>query len=120
LNGEYSTKVIKSLQHGHKKDTKLFNKKVQLYQKNPEKYTMPSILNDNENAQELVDLYGETAENYMHKGSKVFPRKDVKMDRIIGQYWNDDMQKYVDTDTFTIIYSKKGVHIYPKKPKQEE
>jgi len=34
-------------------------------------------------------------------------------DSIIGETWIKEMQKFIPTVVFTIIYSKTGVHIIP-------
>ena len=75
------------------------------------------MLNKGVNPQELVNKYagsGRQANNIAvgNPGSKEI----VAADRVIGKYYDRVNGKYVDTKNFTIVYSKKGVHIYPARP----
>lgn len=44
------------------------------------------------------------------------PREQVNVGRVIGQYWNNREDKFIDTTWIEIVYSKNGVHVYPIRP----
>ena len=117
LDGTYPSKIRQDLQDGHVKGTRQFNKKLSKAQgKSP--YYEPSILYPNEDAQKLVDRHKGTGYVYMHPTSGDYPREDVELNRVIGKWWDVSIGGYSDTNTFTIVYSSKGTHIFPVKPKK--
>ena len=73
----------------------------------------PAFLNPDADAQKLVDKYKGTGEIRPRPGSE-YPEEIIKADSFIGKTWVLSRQNYVDTDTFTIVYSKNGMHIYPR------
>jgi hypothetical protein len=112
LNGDYPSRIQKGKQRKHISGTREFNqqrKKMNRFISGSE----PAILNPNADAQDLVNQYKGTGIVEARPGSD-FPHEIVKANRIIGKTWVKRMQKYVDTDTFVIVYSKEGVHIYPR------
>jgi hypothetical protein len=112
LNGEYPSRIQKGKQRKHISGTMEFNQqrsKMNRFISGSE----PAILNPDADAQDLVNQYKGTGIVEARPGSD-FLHEIVKANRSIGKTWVKRMQKYVDTDTFVIVYSKEGVHIYPR------
>ncbi|MBR1728218.1 MAG: hypothetical protein IJ728_01655 [Selenomonadaceae bacterium] len=77
-----------------------------------EKGLKPSKLADNVDVAKLVkEFHGKGIYDPNPKDNS--PREIVDTDRIIGQYWDNREYCYVYTTFVKIVYSKKGVHIYP-------
>jgi len=118
LDGTYPSRLKPKEQAKHIYGSTAFQREVAinlLKKANGDDYFMPSYFNVDENLQDLVDTYKGTGVIKTGIGS-IYPREEIKMNRIIGKAWDSDNEKYVDTDTFTIIYSSRGVHIFPKGP----
>jgi len=80
---------------------------------------MPSKLAADVDAQVLAKkFHGEGIYDPNPKDNS--PREQVDTGKIIGQYWDNATQKYVDTAWIEIVYSKHGTHIYPIRPPQED
>ena len=79
----------------------------------------PSKLNSDVDIQNLIkEFHKQGKYDPNHKDSS--PREIVDVGRIIGQYWDFEIQKFIDTSFVKIVYSKKGTHIYPIKPRGDE
>jgi len=109
-SGEYPSRVIQGRQNKHIEGTKEFEQKRESMKKKKSS-NEPAILKVD--AQALVDKYKGTGYIYRHKSSP-YPKERIKADRVIGKTWVQSKQKYVDTDTFVIHYSRTGTHIVPK------
>ena len=63
----------------------------------------------------------EIVEKYAGKGDFAFrqnhelPIEYISLDRNIGKVYNVGEKKYMETDRIAIVYSSKGVHLYPVK-----
>ena len=80
---------------------------------------MPSKLSSNVDAQALVkEFHGKGIYDPNPKDDS--PREQVDTGRIVGRYWDNATRKYVDTAWIEIVYSKRGAHIYPIRPPQED
>jgi hypothetical protein len=109
LDGTYPTKVIAGRQRKHIEGTREFEqKRAQMQKDSPG--SEPAILTAD--AQALVDQYKGTGSIRITRGSN-YPQETVIASAIIGKTWVNSLQKYVDTRGFRIIYSSKGVHIFP-------
>ena len=110
LSGECPSRIVQGRQNKHMPGTKEFEQKRESMKRiDPE--SEPAILEAD--AKMLVDKYKGTGEVYPYFGSN-YPRENVTVDFVIGKSWVKSLQKYVDTSTFTILYSNKGTHIFPK------
>ena len=110
LNGEYPSRIVQGRQNKHIPDTKEFEQKRESMQRE-DPYNEPAIVEVD--AQMLVDKYKGTGVIRKDSGS-LFPRETVTVDFVVGKTWVKSLRKYVDTDTFTILYSNKGTHIFPR------
>ena len=109
LSGEYPSRIVQGRQNKHIPGTKEFEQKREsMNQKNAG--SEPALLEAD--AQMLVDKHKGTGEVRKDPGSS-YPRENVTVDFIVGKTWVKSLQKYVDSDTFTILYSNKGTHIFP-------
>ena len=118
LDGTYSSRIDTRKQAKHIYGSKAFQQETKaalLAKAKGDKYYMPSYFNVDENLQQLVNAHKGTGAIVKRKGSE-FPWEDIKMDRIIGTAWDRKQEKYVDTNIFTIVYSRRGVHIFPQSP----
>ena len=78
---------------------------------------LPSILAEGVDVQDLVNkFHGKGISDPNPRDNS--PREIVDAKEFIGQYWDIEENKYVDTTFFEIIYSKRGTHVYPVRPKQ--
>jgi hypothetical protein len=108
-SGAYPSKVVKGRQRGHMKGTREFEQKAEKMERRSPG-SKPSILRADPKA--LIDKYKGTGE--IHQGYDFNSlREYIVTDKIIGQTWVKEKSKYVDTKTFEIVYSNKGVHIFP-------
>ncbi|MCL1988006.1 MAG: polymorphic toxin type 50 domain-containing protein [Firmicutes bacterium] len=118
LDGTYSSRIDTRKQAKHIYGSKAFQQETKaalLAKAKGHDYFFPSYFNADENLQQLVNKYKGTGVIVSRKGSE-YPWEDIKMDRIIGQIWDYENGKYVGIDIFTIVYSRRGVHIFPKDP----
>jgi hypothetical protein len=74
-----------------------------------------SYINSNENVQALVNKYAGTGTLVRDASGKWTRKEVVKADHPIGFAISQVDGSTTETSTFTIHYSKKGVHIVPKK-----
>ncbi|MCL2015421.1 MAG: polymorphic toxin type 50 domain-containing protein [Defluviitaleaceae bacterium] len=118
LDGTYPSRLKLKEQAKHIYGSTAFQREVAinlLKKANGEDYFMPAYFNVDENLQDLVDTYKGTGFIVERKGAD-YPWEYIKLDRVIGQAWDPDNEKYVDTYTFVIVYSRRGVHIFPQGP----
>ena len=118
LDGTYSSRIDTRKQAKHIYGSKAFQQETKtalLAKAKGGKYYMPSYFNADENLQQLVNTYKGTGHIY-NIGGSLYPREDIKIDKIIGRAWDRKQDCYVDTNVFTIIYSKRGTHIFPRGP----
>ena len=71
-----------------------------------------SFLFKNVDVQKLVDTYSGKGELKYRKGTP-YPIEYVTCDNIIGKTFDKKFGKYINTRRIAIVYSQKGVHIYP-------
>ena len=113
--GEYNLKIRENAQARHIEGTKEYAAYV-------EKATgtgfVPSKLSANVDAPALVkEFHGKGIYDPNPRDGSA--RERVDTGRIIGQYWDKDSEKFMDTTWLEIVYSKKGTHIYPNRPLKE-
>jgi len=111
LSGEYPSRIIQGKQRKHLPDTREFQQnrnKMQRLSPGSE----PAIFASEINIELLVNSYKGTGNIKPRRGSQ-YPQEIVKADRIIGYTWLNGSRKYIETNTFVIVYSKSGVHAYP-------
>ena len=115
LTGVYPSGILQGRQDKHIKGTFEYKQEYKRLQAQTPP-AEPNFLLSHIVPQELVDKYKGTGLIKITKGSE-YPREIIKADRNIGKKWIPRLKKHIDTDVFTIIYSKNGVHIYPANPK---
>ena len=108
----YNLTVRRQVQNRHIEGTKKYQQYVEVLEN---KGLKPSKLNSDVDVQALVKEFHSEGKYYPNPkdGS---PREIVDVGKIVGQYWDKEKQKFVDTSIVMIVYSKKGVHIYPIHP----
>lgn len=102
-------KIKKQMQNRHiegKKEFEAYKKRLEIERSGYK----PSILSTD--AEKLVKSYAGTGQREFLRKSE-FPIETIKANEIIGKYWNRQKGEYVETDTFVIVYSSGGVHVYP-------
>ena len=114
LAGTYPPNVRQGSQNKHIQGTKEFEQKLE-QMKRTDPTGQPSILEVD--AQALVDKYKGTGEILISAG-RTYPQENIIADEIVGRTWLTKRQRYMDTNTFRIHYSKTGVHIHPTHPKK--
>lgn len=78
----------------------------------------PSILADDIDPQQLVkEFHGRGIYSPSWKDNST--REDVYVGKIVGKYWDMERESLLDTLWCKIVYSKKGTHIYPIRPRSE-
>ena len=75
----------------------------------------PSILSSDVNIEEMVHKYHKKGIYDPNKRDNS-PREKVHTGDFVGWYWDIDTKKMTPTEWIKIVYSSKGVHIYPIKP----
>ena len=112
-DGEYNLTVRRQVQNRHIEGTAEY---FQYAAKLAEKNLKPSILKNGVDVGELIrKFHGEG--RYYPNPKDGSPREIVDCGEIIGQYWDNRDQEFVDTTFIKIVYSRHGAHIYPIKPK---
>lgn len=110
------TKIKKSKQDEHILGTKRWlseSKKEIANGKAPKSFLFKDI-----DAQKLVDTYYGKGKLSYRKGNP-YPIEYVTCDNIIGKTFDKKVGKYEYTQRIAIVYSKKGVHIYPVLSEEE-
>lgn len=108
----YNLTIRRQVQNRHIEGTKEYQQYVEVLKN---KGLKPSKLNSDVDVQALVKEFHSEGKYYPNPkdGS---PREIVDVGKSIGQYWDKEKQKFIDTSVVMIVYSKKGVHIYPIHP----
>lgn len=78
-----------------------------------------AFIYDNQNAQDLVNKYSGKNKLIYRKNS-AYPIEFATADTPVGKTFDKKVGKYVETKRFAIVYSKKGVHIYPVIEKEDD
>ncbi len=113
--GEYNLSIRRQVQNRHIEGTKEYQDYVA---RRADTTFKPSKMPPNTDAQALVrEFHGKGI--YFPNPADNSPREKVDTGRIIGQYWNNQLGIFVDTTWIMIVYSKKGTHIYPIRPSEE-
>ena len=112
--GNYNLTVRRQVQNRHIQGTAEYQ---QYLEKLSNTNFKPSFLLPTVNVDTLVKKYHKQGE-YTPNPKDGSPREIVDTGEIIGQYWNNRTGQYEDTTFIEIVYSKKGVHIYPVFPKK--
>ena len=105
----YNLTIRRQVQNRHIEGTKEYQQYVEVLKN---KGLKPSKLNSDVDVQALVKEFHGKGE-YDPNPRDDSPREIVDVGKIIGQYWDKESQKFVDTSIVKIVYSKKGTHIYP-------
>lgn len=118
-NGEISTAIRPQVQARHIEGTAEFERyKVQRFAKGQ---TPQSILTINaKEAQEIVDKYACTGTVTIKtpKDAPIEIREYKNVDKVIGQYYKNNA--FHSTKRAIIVYAKKGTHIIPTIPKEDQ
>jgi len=78
----------------------------------------PSVFYEDVDIKTLItEFHRKGVYDPAHDGST---REYVDVGRYIGKYWDLDADRLIDTTFIKIVYSKKGVHAYPIRPKRKE
>jgi SPP1 gp7 family putative phage head morphogenesis protein len=110
-NGKIKTKVNKDKQARHILGTKEYESRLE---RDKKKDTAPSYFYKDVDIQKLVDKHaGLGGINF--KRNPTYPEEIIKTSKTIGEYYNENDEKYYETNTFKIQYSKKDVHVFPTK-----
>ena len=110
--GNYNLTVRRQVQNRHIEGTKEY----QDYEERLSNVDFkPSKLLPGIAAQKLVyEFHGKGIYDPNPKDGS--PREKINIGSIVGEYWDTDENKYVDTSWIEIVYSKRGTHIYPIRP----
>ncbi len=111
-DGEYNLTIRRQVQSRHIDGTP----EHEAYVKKLEPLGMkPSVLADDIVPKELInEFHGKGI--YSPNPKDGSPREDVYTGRVIGQYWDKELKRMLDTFWCKIVYSKKGTHVYPIRP----
>ena len=109
INGTYPSKVCLGKQRKHIQGTKEFEQ-ARIHMQREFPGSEPAILTTN--AKELIDKYKGTGNVYLPKGSD-YPKEIITCEQNVGKTWYKSANKYIDTNTFMVVYSSKGTHIIP-------
>ena len=63
-------------------------------------------------AKSVVDKYAGTGEISFRANEK-YLREEIVLPEVAGYYWGRKEQKYFPTNKVKLVYSQKGVHVYP-------
>ena len=116
LDGTYPSNIMQGKQNKHIEGTHEFNQAREKLQKETPS-AEPNVLLPHIKPQELINEYKGTGKIEFHPSSTEYPREIIKARQNIGKFWIPSKEKYVDTDVFTITYSKNGTHIFPTNPR---
>jgi len=110
--GDYNLLIRRQVQNRHIEGTREYQDYVARKAGTPFK---PSKMPQGTNAQLLVnEFHGKGI--YTPNTADNSTRETVDTGRIIGQYWNHRLQKFIDTSWIMIVYAKSGTHVYPIRP----
>ena len=112
-DGEYNLTIRRQVQNRHIEGTKEYQQYVERLSATGFK---PSKIFVDVNVNEVITkFHGKGIYDPNPKDNS--PREIVDTGQIIGQYWNIEEKGYIDTSFVEIVYSKKGIHIYPVRPR---
>lgn len=113
--GNYNLTVRRQVQNRHIEGTKEYQEYVTRKVGTSFK---PSKIPQGTDCQALVnEFHGKGIYDPHPKDNS--PREIVDTGRVIGQYWNNRANEFMDTTWLMIVYSKSGTHIYPIRPLEE-
>ena len=115
--GNYNLTVRRQVQNRHIEGTTEYNNYIEENNKKRKSF-LPSVLAPNVNVQDLINEFHGKGIFAPHPDGKQL-RERVDTGRIIGQYWDYEEGKLVDTTWLMIVYSNKGTHVYPIYPFEE-
>lgn len=72
----------------------------------------PSVFNRNISLEELAGLSG-TGTIFFPADSRQYPIEYIDTPFVVGRTYDKKVQKYTSTRRFAIVYSNKGIHMYP-------
>ena len=108
-------RVRQQVQNRHIEGTKEYKEYAA---KLAEKGRKPSLLSPEIDVELFVrDFHGK---GLYAPGGDGSPREIVDAGEVVGKYWNNRTNSYEETTFAKIIYSKKGVHIFPIFPGSKE
>ena len=99
----YNLTIRRQVQNRHIEDTAEYQQYVE---KLEEKGLKPSKLNSDVDIQALIREFHGKGKYYPNPKDNS-PREIVEVGKIVGQYWDMEKQKFVDTRKVMIVYSKK-------------
>lgn len=105
----YPKSISKGKQNKHIQGTNEFKLHVL---KLEEKGFKPSILTAD--PVELVNQYSGTG-RIITTSLNSPPKEAITASQVIGEYFDPVSKQYIETRSFMIVYSKNGVHLFPKK-----
>lgn len=117
--GEISTTIRPQVQARHIEGTEEFERyRAQRLAKGQTPQSVMTIMT--QEAQEFVDSHAGTGTVVVqiHKSGALKIVEFTNADRVIGRYYKNNA--YHDTKRAGIYYSKKGVHVVPTEPKENE
>lgn len=113
--GDYNLRIRRQVQNRHIEGTKEYQDYVS---RKAETQFKPSKMPPETNAQGLVNEFHNKG-IYEPNPKDGSPREAVDTGRIIGQYWNNRNNQFIDTTWLMIVYAKSGTHVYPIRPKED-
>ena len=113
--GDYNLKIRRQVQNRHIEGTREYQDYAS---RTADTIFKPSKMPLGIDAQALVnEFHGKGI--YKPNPQDNSPREVVDTGRIIGQYWNNRKNQFIDTTWLMIVYAKSGSHIYPTRPMEE-
>ncbi|MCU9614092.1 polymorphic toxin type 50 domain-containing protein [Caldibacillus lycopersici] len=108
LGGKYPLRVNPNKQKRHIEGTSEYQDYVKKLEKRQLK---PSILKVDAN--QLVKQYHGTGRIIVTSSNQP-PKEAIKADYVVGIYFDSTIQQYIPTKSAMIVYSRTGIHVYPK------
>ena len=115
--GKINTKVRCQKQSEHLAGTKGRERRIEDDLKN--RKTCSSEFYKNVDVGRLIQEHIGNGE-FVWTEKREYPIEYISANKAVGIVWNCEKNKYVETERFAIVYSRKGVHAYPVKRKKEE
>ena len=110
----YNYKVRQQVQNRHVEGTREYADYVKRLESTKFK---PGFLFSTVNVAELVEKFHKRG-IYDPNPKDGSPREIVDVGEVVGKYWNPRTEQYEDATFVEIVYSKKGVHVYPVFPRR--
>jgi hypothetical protein len=98
---------VNQRQNNHIEGTKQYKEYARELEKEGRK---PSVLR--KDAQALIDKYAGSGTISKRKGEP--PREKIRSSEVVGKVWSPESERWTETHTFVIVYSKGDAHIFPK------